>query len=446
MAHPDSSVSSNFPGDASSPPIRTGPAERPGPPIRVVPSPSELASASHPTIARTADPAPVPQPVAKTAEQKRGISGRVSRIALGVAALAVAGYFVWDRFFALGSTNAVLSATPVMLRAPIDGEVRLNPIAPGTLLDERAVIGALRNTRLDTGRINELTAQVLAVEHEVDLIRQRIVNTEQDATEALAQATSFQKARVEQIAARLEESEARIRSTQARLREAEGIQGRNEHLLRSGVATVATVEQARRGLEVARGDLDIAIRQRQAIRSELDAASHGIFTSEAGTNRSSSQQQYDRLRQQQRELSAQFTERQARLDSLRELLMNERVQIARRTAAQIEAPSRSRLIRVHAQNGEFVRQGQDVASVIDCARPLVTVEVNDRVFRSLRMGMSGFFTPAGGGQGYEGGIIELQAPLTNQSGQSGQHRVVMQVNDPTLSAECQTGRTGRVSF
>jgi hypothetical protein len=390
----------------------------------------------------------VPAPTSPTTkvEEKRGILGRVSRIGLGLAAVAVAGYFIYDRFFALGSTNAVLSATPLVLRAPIEGQLTLNSIASGTLLEERTPIGKLNNTRLDNSRVHDISAQVIAAEQEVDLIRQRIINAEQEAIDALAQASSFQKAKVDQIDARLDESEARIRNAQARLREAEGIQGRNEQLLRSGVATLAAVEQARRGLEVARGDLEVAIRQRQGIRTELDAAGQGIFTGETGTNRSASQQQYDRARQQQRELSAAFNDRQARLDALRSQLITERTEIARRAAADLEVLVRSRLIRFSAQSGEFVRQGQDIATLIDCTRPLVTVEVSDRIFRSLNMGMQGNFTPVGGGQQVQGTIVELQTPLTNQPGQSGQYRAIMQVSDPALVQACDTGRAGRVSF
>ncbi|HEY8612168.1 MAG TPA: HlyD family efflux transporter periplasmic adaptor subunit [Roseomonas sp.] len=446
MAQSDGKFPAQARDEAPTPVIRTGPAEKITPAIRLVPEPGRQAEPEESGPKVFAAPPPSPPSPPKLAEEKRGLSGRVSRIALGLAALAVAGYFVWDRFFALGSTNAVLSGTPLALRAPIDGELRLNPIPPGTILEERAAIGTIVNTRLDTSRVNDIVAQVAAAEQEIDLIRRRIADAEQEATDALAQASSFQKARVEQIDARLDESEARIRNTQARLREAEGISGRNEQLLRSGVATVAAVEQARRGLEVARGELEVALRQRQAIRVELDAAARGIFTGETGTNRSASQQQYDRMRQQQRELSAQFADRQARLDFLRGQLMTERSQIARRSNAQLEVLVRSRLIRVQAQSGEFVRQGQEVANLIDCTRPLVTVEVSDRIFRSLRMGLSGTFVPAGGGQPYQGSIVELQAPLSNQSGQGGQYRAIMQVNEPSFAAECQTGRAGRVSF
>lgn len=433
--------------DASPQPvIRTGPADKAAPTFRLVPGAGEQATPEEPGRAAAPTAPPPAVPPAKAAQEKRGLSGRIARVTLGLAAVAVAGYFVWDRFFALGSTNAVLSGTPLVLRAPIDGELRLARLPSGTLVDERTAIGTIVNTRLDNSRVNDIVAQVAVVEQEIDLLRQRIRDAEQEAADALAQATTFQKARVEQIAARLEESEARIRNTQSRLREAEGISGRNEQLLRSGVATVATVEQARRGLEVARGDLDVAFRQRQAIRVELDAAAQGIFTAESGTNRSASQQQYDRLRQQQRELSAQFADRQARVDFLRGQLMTERSQVARRSTAQLEVLVPARLIRTQAQSGEFVRQGQEVASLIDCTRPVVTVEVSDRIFRSLRMGLPGTFVPAGGDEAYQGSIVELQAPLTNQSGQGGQYRAVMQVDAPSLSDECQTGRAGRVSF
>jgi hypothetical protein len=60
--------------------------------------------------------------------------------------------------------------------------------------------------------------------------------------------------------------------------------------------------------------------------------------------------------------------------------------------------------------------------------------------------MQGSFTPVGGGQQVQGTIVELQTPLTNQSGQSGQYRAIMQVSDPALVQACDTGRAGRVSF
>ena len=354
----------------------------------------------------------------------------------------MAGYFVYDRFFALGSTNAVLTATPLTVRAPIDGELLLAAIQPGTLLEGRTEIGSMRNTRLDTGRLNDLSERIIDIEQEVDLLRQRITNTEHEATETLAQASSFQKAKIEQIQARLDESEARIRSAQARLREAEGVRGRSDQLMRSGVATVATVEQSQRGLAVAKGELDGALQQRQALRAELDAASQGVFTGETSTNRSASQQRYDMLRHQQRELSAQYSDRQARLDALRGQLIFERTQVAKRASAQLAAPVRSRLVRAQAQSGEFVRQGQEVASLIDCTRPLVTAEVGDRIFRSLRLGMPGAFMPVGGGEPFRGNVVEMHSPLTGGTG--GAYRVVMHVNDPTN--DCQTGRAGRVSF
>lgn len=424
----------------SLPPIRTGPAGaekgQPAQPVRLV---LPGAAPSPPTDHGPPLAAPPPKPT----EQKRGPWGRISRAGLGLAALLVAGYFVHDRFFALGSTNAVLSATPLALRAPIDGVLALRDIPPGRLLEANTEIGSLRNDRLDTSRLNDLSGQIINAEQEADLLRQRITNAEHEAAETLVQANAFQKAKVEQIQARLDESEARIRSAQARLREAEGVRGRNEQLLRAGVATVAAIEQSQRGLSVAKGELDAALQQRQALRAELDAASQGVFTGETSTNRSASQQRYDVLRAQQRELSAQYNDRQARLDALRNQLIFERTQIARRTAAQLTVPVRSRLIRVQAQSGEFVRQGQEVATLIDCTRPLVTAEVSDRIFRSLRLGMPGSFTAAGGGGEYRGTIVQLDSPLTSQA-IGGGYRASMLVNDRLDG--CETGRSGRVSF
>jgi multidrug resistance efflux pump len=439
--HADDDASTTTP----SPPIRTGPAgaeKAPVSPIRLVSPPGAEGFAPQPPQAPSGPPPAAPPPAPKAAEQKRGPWGRISRAGLGLAALLVAGYFVYDRFFALGSTNAVLSATPLALRAPIDGVLTLRDIPPGTLLEQHAEIGALRNDRLDTSRLNDLSGQIINTEQEADLLRQRITNAEQEATETLAQANAFQRAKIEQIQARLDESEARIRAAQARLREAEGIRGRNEQLLRAGVATVAAIEQSQRALSEAKGGLDAALQQRQALRAELDAASQGVFTGETSTNRSASQQRYDMLRAQQRELSAQYADRQARLDALRGQLTFERTQIARRTAAQLAAPVRSRLIRVQAQSGEFVRQGQEVASLIDCTRPLVTAEVSDRIFRSLRLGMPGAFTASGGGD-YRGTIVQLDSPLTSQA-IGGGYRVSMLVNDRLEG--CETGRSGRVSF
>ena len=77
-------------------------------------------------------------------------------------------------------------------------------------------------------------------------------------------------------------------------------------------------------------------------------------------------------------------------------LIFERTQVARRASAGLDAPVRSRLVRAQAQSGEFVRQGQEVASLIDCTRLLVTAEAGDRIFRSLRLRMPGAFAPVGG--------------------------------------------------
>jgi multidrug resistance efflux pump len=376
--------------------------------------------------------------------------GRAVRTVIGLALLSVVGAFISDRFFGLGSRKAVLSGVPITLRAPIDGMLAIEGIVPGEIRDPGLVFGTVHDERVDDSRMRELAAALRIVEAEVASHQARLLQMNQEGAAALERAESFRRVRIEQLEARIAETDAILRGAQARVREAEATLRRSQTLIASGTASAATYDQVRRAQAVAHEELAAAQQRRAALVTQWQAAEAGVFAAdEANNDRSTSQQTQDRIRLSSLELAAALRERQERLDAVRQQFQAEQQRLARLRTVTLNLPTRGRLVQLMAQMGEYVRQGQEIASFVDCSQPLALVEVEERVFQSLSLGMAAVFTPARSADRFEGEVVQLLSPLLAMSSagrEGGQYRVVVRLRAQPLAQRCDIGRMGRVSF
>lgn len=372
--------------------------------------------------------------------------GRLLRIGLGALILGVALLFLWDRFFTFSSTRAVLSAAPFALRAPVEGILQAEPRLPGSLLERGARFGQIQNERIDDGRLTELGAGVRVLEAEIAAIERRLRGTAARAGAAGEAAGAFRQTRLEQIAARRAEAEAQLSAAAARLRAAEAGLARGEALRRGGYIAAAALDALRRERDVASGEQRAAAQRRAALLAEQAGAEGGVFAAEAGTDRSASQQSQDRLQLAELELEASLAERHARLAAMRGRLEHEAARITRLREATLMVPAEARLVSLAAQPGEYVRQGQEIAGFVDCTRPLVRAEMDERGFRALRLGMRARFVMAGEREEHEGRVVQLLPPML--AGPEGRETflAVVQVASDRLSRGCEVGRIGSVRF
>jgi len=118
----------------------------------------------------------------------------------------------------------------------------------------------------------------------------------------------------------------------------------------------------------------------------------------------------------------------------------------------LTAPIDGNLWTVQAATGEYVRKGQELFSLVDCASAVVTATVSDRDFNELRLGDPVRFRVAGSGQTYGGRIAKLGLTSLDRSfaiaPQDSRRQVVVQLAElqHNTTDRCAVGRTGEVVF
>ena len=104
--------------------------------------------------------------------------------------------------------------------------------------------------------------------------------------------------------------------------------------------------------------------------------------------------------------------------------------------------------------GEHVNKGQDLMRVLDCARPIVSANVDESVYNRLEVGGPATFRPSqGGGRAYAATIVNLTGAAA-ASANLAIPPVAMRKSPfyVTVAVEgmseggCAVGRTGTVTF
>ncbi|WP_424134866.1 HlyD family secretion protein [Roseomonas chloroacetimidivorans] len=401
-----------------------------------------------PTVPGTGLPPLAPAKPSKSDKPGKGgfPLGRALRIGMAGLLLATGTVFVMDRFWSVRSTLAVLDATPITIRAPIDGVLRLEDVAPGVVLSAGHGLGSIRDEQIDRSRQAQLAASVHATQQEIDALTVRLQELRAQARDAQAHFGSFRNSRIQQLSARLQEAEVGIAAAHARQQEAVAALRRAEDLANGRVVSAAALDQARRAAAVAQTDVAAAVQRRNAAQTEVAAAQSGVFGSDNSTDRSTSQQLQEQLRLQEGELRAQLEVLRGKLAGFRSQLEAEDLRLERSSQASLTSAARARVADLLVQDGEFVRRGQSIAVLMDCRRPRVTAQVDERSFRALHIGKQGVFVSAQGSERMRGEVVQLSSPLDDGAGRSNAYRVVLRLDPQDVGETCPLGRSGRVEF
>ncbi|MCX7370889.1 MAG: hypothetical protein NTW56_00355 [Alphaproteobacteria bacterium] len=377
-------------------------------------------------------------------------TGQMLRIGIGALLVLLAGLFLHDRFGRIEASQAMLHGIAQSLRAPIDGTLTVPGMglpAIGSILEPAVPYASVINPRAEDRPLREATTQLRMAEAERDALRARIAALTAEMNAAERQAGAFRHARAGTLDARVAEAENALAAADARLREAETALRRGQMLAQAGVVAGAALDQTRRAQQVATSDRQAAANRLAALRTELNAASGGVFASDNANDRSASQQARDRLGLMAAELNQQLAGHEARIAGLADQRRAEEARFAQAREAPLHVGAQARLLRQLAQPGEHVRQGQEIAQFVDCANPVVTAQVDGRVFRSLRLGQPAQFQAAGESAWQHGNVAALMAPAATAERGTPLFEVIMRLDPHGPAARgCETARLGRLSF
>jgi multidrug resistance efflux pump len=377
---------------------------------------------------------------------------RAAKYAAGVALLAVGALSTYQNVVVQTSREAVINGRVVAIRAPMDGIVRFAAASPGHPVAAAAAIGQIEDPHPDDARVFALQQEAQATGRERDALVQRVADLERARAAADAQAAAYQAGRVRQDQLRIEEAQAKLAAAKAREADAAATVQRGTALYQRGFQSEEAHQRARHSLDIAQNETLAVQKRLGALEVELAAARTGTYL---GDNYNDVPSSFQRAR----ELTVRIEETRATLDqlarkseTLAEQLTAEQRRLAARSIAALTAPVSGHLWTTSAVSGEFVRRGQDLLAVLDCATVTVTASVGDRIYNELRLGDPVRFRVAGTNREYFGSIAKLGSAASsgNLAITPAEGRNQLTINLPELARSaddrCAVGRTGEVVF
>lgn len=381
--------------------------------------------------------------------------GRLLKVGLGALLVLAVGWLPVRALLQTTSTEAVVNARLVTLRAPIEGE-----IAAGTTVGVGAQIGPgmavmkIVNRRAERGRLDDLNRLISRLESERGALTARRDDLEAMHKDLSTQTRAFMDGRLRQLEARTAELTAEIAAAAANRQEAERALARATPLAESQTITNATFEKIKRDVTVAT-ETHAALRHRLAgVEVEASSLRNGVFIGDSYNDRPRSSQRADEVAQRLSETNADLREREAQLTNLRAELADETKRHAELAAADLTVPVRGSVWEVMTAPGETVVRGQELMRLLDCSGVVVTATVGETAYNRLRVGDPARFRLRGESRDHQGRIIGLTGVAAAPANLAIQpsalakepYRVVVALPDLATPGQCDIGRTGRVTF
>jgi multidrug resistance efflux pump len=399
------------------------------------------------------------QLLARVAKLKQPVlthRSRLTKVAIGALLVAAVGWLPIRTLLQTTSTEALLNARLVTLRAPIEGEIgpSLGAIAAGTQLEPGSTLLRIVNKRADRGRLDDLRRLVQRLEGERVALIARRDDLEKLHAELQAQTLAFTEGRRSQLQARVLELESEIAAAMASREEADLALERALPLAASKTMTRAAFEKVRRDARVA-AETHSALRHRlTAVEVELGALAKGVFVGDSYNDRPRSSQRADEIAQRSSEVVSDIRERETRIAGLNTEIAGETRRFEELAAAEISAPVRGSVWEVMTAPGETVVRGQELVRLLDCSGVVVTATVDEAAYNRLSIGDQATFRLRGEGTEHKGRIIGLTGVATAPANLAIQpaalakepYRVTVALPGLAKAGQCDIGRTGRVTF
>jgi multidrug resistance efflux pump len=374
---------------------------------------------------------------------------RLGKLFFGAVLLAAGIVIFYQQLILRVSRDAVINARLTVIRAPIDGIATAAVTTPGAAIKAGEAVGRIEDPLADDARLAQLQREASASELERDSLARRLTDLERSRSEAEAQAEAYRLGRVRQLELRIDEARANLAAAVAREADAKAVAGRGAALHARGFQSDEAHEKARHVQEVEEQGVIAARKRLDTLGVELDAARSSTFLGDSYNDAPSSLQRARELALRITEIQTEFDEKKRKAEVLRSQLAAERERLAAHSKAVLAAPVEGQLWTIQAAPGEFVRKGQEILTVLDCATVIVTASVSERDYNELHLGDPARFRVSGTDRDYAGHIVKLGSTTTFAIPfDPGSHQIVVAV--PKLSASpedgCAVGRTGEVTF
>ena len=374
---------------------------------------------------------------------------------VGLAAVYALGVAPARRLLMTTSTEAVVNARLVTLRAPIEGEIaQARALEFGAPFGEGDVVLTISNARLDRSALYQLRRALVVADAMLVTLSEKQTALGARAQALARQQEAFRVGRIAQLGARMAELDAQIVAALARRAETAAAQARALALSATGVLAKAALEKFEREAIVAREAVLEYSARKEAIDIERRAAEQGVYIGDSYNDTPQSAQRAHEVAIELADLAARLAGARAERQATQAALAEEEARLADQSHAQVRASATGRVWDMLAAPGERVVRGQDLLRLIDCGAATITASLSENAYQRLRIGQRATFRPRDGGAELEGHVIALNGPASIGANSAISQATLarepyhVSVKAPALahSGECGLGRTGVLVF
>ena len=379
---------------------------------------------------------------------------RFLKIALGIGLVIAFGWAPLCAMLATTSVEAIVNARIETIRAPIEGIVQApaekNVKWTSTDAPPKLIIS---NPYADRSRLDELRRDLNTLEAQEELLGRQSQLTQTALETINLAAEKYRAGRLNLIEARLARQTAELEATSAKTSQTTAAKRRSDHLRQTGFISGADSDRAQYEWNAATSAEAAAQKRLDETKVEHDAVADGVFIGDSYNDAPSSIQRETELKMKKGELDAQLASVRTQIKHITDQISEEEARVELRSQAAVALPLKGRVWEILVGPGEFVNKGQDLLRVLDCSNPIVSANVDERVYNRLEVGSPAMFRPSQDGKMYRGTVINLTgaagAPANFAIAPINLRKSPFYVTiamDGMGEAGCSIGRTGTVTF
>lgn len=308
---------------------------------------------------------------------------RNARVLLGVGFLGLGAWSVVPGLVHPTSTDAVVNAEVVTVRAPQDGQLAAGQgLAVGDRVAAGDEIARIRARQSGGGRGDGLALDLAIQRQLVGALSAEDGELARLERELARRAAAYRAAAGRSNGLARAEVDARLAAVEARRAQAVAERQRKQALFDKELVAPAMMDNARAAERAAEAELRAVRAERDRIDAEGAALRRGATVGGGGDDTPYAGQRRDEVRLKRAGRKVDMAQAQARLAELERQSAAE----AARVEAVLTAPLTGVVWRRFAAEGDAVRAGDPLLGVVDCGKLFLTAVLPKRFFAELKAG------------------------------------------------------------
>ena len=346
-------------------------------------------------------------------EQKNNVKGtlsiaRITRIVIGLVVIGLALWaFVPGMIYPI-SSNAIVNAQVMTIRAPIQGEVTKILSAENLAIKKGDIIASIEDSRIDRSKLAALMADRATLHETILALEQEVKELEYFLTRLEKSGQAYYQSVNKHYQVMKAEKEAKLVAQQAILKDSQSKLARQTALFSKGLTTRAQLDAALREDAVAHADLVVIEREIERVKVELDGAKDGVYFGDGFNNVPYSQQRSDEIGLRQQTVVSKLRDANIRVREIARQIKVEKERLAQISKSELIAPNNGRIWLRLVGEGEHVTAGTPMLQIADLSRLFLIVSLDERHFDDVSIGDSASIDLIGSPQDFHGRVERLQ--------------------------------------